>query len=74
MKKILIPLEKEIRTHISTDECAFFLCLKSQTLRSWGCESMDYDSPIKPIKVGNKLLWAVKDIKKILGLTECNEK
>ncbi len=68
MKKSFTPLHKEIRTHISTEECAFFLCLKPQTLRSWGCESIEYDAPIKPIKFGNKLLWRVSDIKKILEI------
>jgi hypothetical protein len=66
--KDITPLEKEKRTHISTREAAFFLSLQPQTLRSWECPSNPFEAPIKPLKIGNKLLWSVKELKKLLGI------
>jgi len=63
-----IPITEQIRTHVSTEEAAFYLCKKPQTMRSWGCASNKSIPPIKPIKIGNKLLWSVKEIKKLLNI------
>ncbi len=63
-----ISIFDQIRTHISTEEAAFYLCLRPQTLRSWDCPSIKYEAPLKPIKIGNKLLWSVEDIKKLLQI------
>lgn len=68
--KKFIPIHEQIRTHIPTDEAAFYLCLKEQTMRSWDCPSNKNIAPLTPIKITGKLLWSVKDIKKLLGLIE----
>ena len=69
-QKKYISIHEQIRTHIPTAEAAFYLCLKEQTMRSWDCPSNHSAAPIKPIKIGNKLLWSVQEIKKLLGLIE----
>lgn len=69
MDEKFISIHDQIRTHITTREAAFYLCLEEQTMRSWGCESVKTNPPLKPIKIAGKLLWNVEEIKKLLGLT-----
>lgn len=61
-------LISEIRTHLPTEEVAYHLSLKPQTLRSWGCPSCPKTPPIIPVKIGNKLLWSVDEIKRLLKI------
>jgi len=60
-----IPLNQEVRTHISTREAAFHLNRRDQTLRKWASLGVGL---VEPIHVGNRLAWPVREIKKILGL------
>ncbi|GJL73639.1 MAG: hypothetical protein NMNS01_28380 [Nitrosomonas sp.] len=52
------------RFAVTTKEAAYYLNRKPQTLREWSCLQT---GPIHPIKIGNRLAWRVKDIKKLLG-------
>lgn len=67
MKTQYASLEMLTRTHVQTDEAAFYLNRKPQTLRIWACFE---NGPIRPIRVNGRLAWSVKDIKKILNLLE----
>lgn len=58
------PLEQETRTHVVTECAAFHLNLKPQTLRAWACLEK---GPIRPIRISNRLAWAVADIKHLLN-------
>lgn len=62
--KQYIPLHDQTRSHISTDEAAFHLNREPQTLRSWSCLG---NGPIKPIRIGGRLVWSVSDIKILLS-------
>ena len=57
----------EIRTHVTTEEAAFYLNRQPQTLRTWACLE---NGPLLPIRINSRLAWAISDIKKILKLGE----
>lgn len=61
-----VPLDQEIRTHVSTKVLCFHLDRKEQTARGWACNE---DGPIRPIRVNGRLAWPVDDIRRILGVT-----
>ena len=56
-------LIEEIRSVIPTDNAAFHLNRKSQTLRAWACLE---NGPIKPVRINGRLAWSVAEIKNLL--------
>lgn len=62
-ENIFLPLELETRTAISTNNAAFHLNRKSQTLRAWACLE---NGPIKPVRINGRLAWSVAEIKNLL--------
>jgi hypothetical protein len=61
--KQYIHLDLEIRNAIPTDDAAYHLCRKPQTLRTWACFE---NGPIRPIRINGRLAWLVADIKKVI--------
>ncbi|NBU72874.1 MAG: DNA-binding protein [Bacteroidetes bacterium] len=61
----ITALANELRVAIPTPLAAHHLGHRPQTLRVWSCRQ---NGPISPIKIGNRLLWRVADIKKLLGV------
>lgn len=59
-----IPLSREIRTTISTNEAAFHLGRKPQTLRKWACYE---DGPLRPVRINGRLAWRVADLNRVLN-------
>jgi hypothetical protein len=51
-------------TAVSTSEAARLLCRKPQTLREWSAYER---GPIRPVRLGGKLLWRVADIERLLS-------
>jgi hypothetical protein len=64
MNKKFVALDAETRTSITTDEAAFHLNRKAQTLRTWACFGI---GPIKPVRINGRLSWKVSDIKSLLN-------
>ena len=62
-EKLYPSLESETRTAISTDNAAYHLNRKSQTLRTWACFD---NGPIRPVRINGRLAWPVAQIKTIL--------
>jgi len=60
-----VPLCVEIRAALDTKEAARHLRREAQTLRSWACKGT---GPIKPIRIGGRLLWRTADIRRLLGV------
>ena len=58
------PLAQENRTVIPTDNAAYHLNRKDQTLRGWACHE---DGPIKPVRINGRLAWSVIEIKNLLN-------
>ena len=61
----VIPLALETRSHGNTEEAAAHLLRKPQTLRGW---AMRENGPIRPVRVGVRLMWPVGEIRRVLGL------
>ena len=58
------PLEQVTRPTVPTNQAAYFLNRKSQTLRAWACLE---NGPIRPIRINGRLAWKVSDIKSLLN-------
>lgn len=61
------PIEQVTLTVVPTEQAAFYLNRRPQTLRIW---AMRENGLIKPLRINGKLAWPVKEIKKVLGI-EC---
>ena len=59
------PLEQVSRPSLTTDEAAFYLNRKPQTLRSWA--SAEPAGVPRPIRINGRLAWKVSDIKSLLN-------
>lgn len=60
-----IPIEQITRSAITTQEAAYYLNRKPQTLRCW---AMRENGLIQPLRINGRLAWPTKEIKKVLGL------
>jgi hypothetical protein len=58
------PLERETRPTVNTEQAAYYLNRKPQTLRAWACLE---NGPIRPVRINGRLAWAVADIKRLLA-------
>jgi hypothetical protein len=58
-----VPLDKETRASLTTQEAAFHLNRAQQTLRLW---AMRENGPIRPIRVHGRLAWPVAEIRRVL--------
>lgn len=58
------PLEQENRSHVLTNQTAYYLNRKDQTLRAWACFE---NGPIRPIRINGRLAWNVADIRNLLS-------
>jgi hypothetical protein len=59
------PLETITLPTVPTDQAAYYLTRRPQTLRGWACRE---DGPIRPIRVNGRLAWSVDCIKALLGV------
>lgn len=59
------PLTAETRSAIGTEEAAYHLIRKPQTLRIWACRE---SGPLRPIRLHGRLMWSVAEIKKLVGV------
>jgi hypothetical protein len=59
------PLEEINRPTVPTEQAAYYLMRRPQTLRTWACNE---NGPLSPIRVGNRLGWKVEDIRRVLGV------
>lgn len=60
------PLELVNRPTIPTEQAAFYLCRRPQTLRGWACNE---DGPLRPVRIHGRLAWPVAAIRALLGAT-----
>lgn len=59
------PLDQVTREVLTTDEAAFYLNRRPQTLRAWACLT---SGPCMPVRIMGRLAWKVTDIKSLLEL------
>jgi hypothetical protein len=58
------PLEQVTRTHVPTEQAAYYLNRRPQTLREWSMTG----KVIRPHRVNSRLAWPVAEIKRVLGV------
>lgn len=58
------PLTEVTRDLLTTDETAFYLGLKPQTLRKWHCEG---SGVIRPIYIGSKPMYKKSAVQKLIA-------
>ena len=58
------PLEQVTRPTVPTDQAAFYLNRRAQTLRTWACLE---NGPLRPIRINGRLAWNVAQIMAILN-------
>jgi hypothetical protein len=61
---IFPPLEAERREVVGTEQAAFYLNLKPQTLRAWSCLGSGL---LRPIRISNRLAWRTAEIRDLLA-------
>lgn len=61
------PLELVNRPYVPTPQAAYYLAYAQQTMREKHMRGT-YDPRMRPIKLGNRLLWPVAGIKAVLGV------
>ena len=54
------PLELENRSHVGTEQAAYYLNRRPQTLRAWAC--LQPAGTIRPVRINGRLAWRLTDI------------
>jgi hypothetical protein len=57
------PLEQVTRPTVPTDQAAYYLNRKPQTMRAYACLE---NGPIRPIRINGRLAWPVAAIRELL--------
>lgn len=57
------PLETVTSPTVPTEQGAFYINRKAQTLRKWACLE---NGPIRPIRIHGRLAWRVSDLKALI--------
>ena len=61
------PLELENRPIVPTEQAAFYLTRRPQTLRGWACAETFPDG-LRPVRINGRLGWPVAGIRAVLGM------
>jgi hypothetical protein len=59
-------LETVNRPNLKTEEAAFYLNRRPQTLRVWACLE---NGPLRPTRIGGLLAWKTATVKALAGVT-----
>lgn len=62
------PLELVNKPTVPTEQAAYYVSRRPQTLRSWAMK--DGTGPIRPLRINSRLAWPVADLKRILGVAK----
>lgn len=57
------PLELVNRPTVPTEQAAYYLNRRPQTLREWSCLE---SGPVRPLRINGRLAWPVAGIKAVL--------
>ncbi len=64
-KREYLSLEQVTRPNLTTEEAAFYLNRRPQTLRVWACLE---SGPIRPRRIGGLLAWSTAEVKNLAGV------
>lgn len=59
------PLEEVTKPTLTTDEAAYYLNRKPQTLRAWACLE---NGPLRPRNVNGRLHWGTAETRTLAGV------
>lgn len=59
------PLELENRPAVATEQAAYYLNRRPQTLRIWACME---SGPLRPTRIMGRLAWPVAELRRVLGV------
>ena len=62
--KLYPPLVNISRPTLTTQEAAYYLSRRPQTLRGWACHE---NGPLRPLRIHGRLAWSVTEIRALLG-------
>lgn len=60
-----LPLEQVNRPNLTTEEAAYYLNRRPQTLRVWACLEK---GPLRPTRIGGLLAWSTATVKALTGI------
>ena len=60
-----LPLEQVTRPNLKTEEAAYYLNRRPQTLRAWACLE---NGPIRPRRIAGLLAWSTAEVKALAGV------
>lgn len=60
------PLEAVTRPTLTTEQAAYYLNRKPQTLREWAMNGGK--GPIRPLRISGRLAWPVAALREALGV------
>lgn len=58
-------LELENRPAVATEQAAYYLNRRPQTLRAWACME---NGPLRPTRINGRLAWPVSELRRVLGV------
>lgn len=59
------PLELENRPAVATEQAAYYLNRRPQTMRVWACME---NGPLRPTRINGRLAWPVSELRRVLGV------
>ncbi len=59
------PLELENRPAVGTEQAAYYLNRRPQTMRVWACME---NGPLRPTRINGRLAWPVSELRRVLGV------
>lgn len=59
------PLELVTRPTVPTEQAAYYLNRRPQTLRGQACME---NGPIRPLRINGRLAWPVSELRRVLGM------
>jgi len=60
-----LPLVQVKRPNLTTEEAAYYLNRRPQTLRVWACLEK---GPLRPTRIGGLLAWSTATVKALTGV------
>ena len=60
-----LPLEQVTKPNLKTEEAAYYLNRRPQTLRGWACLE---NGPLRPTRIGGLLAWSTATVKALAGV------
>ena len=58
------PLAQVSKPTVTTEQAAYYLNRRPQTLRIWAMGS----GPIQPLRINGRLAWPVAELRRVLGV------